>query len=1667
MRMMRTLGCLFVFLAFLLGSRPASGQDDQLFETGQNPYRSYQNGNIDSINLFSRGLNVDIPLISYPQRGGKLGLNFVLHYLNLGSWYDYSCPSSGCYYSCSSIWPLSGFSVIQAGTLSSSQESCVGTGDQYNSIECSASVSMADGGGSSLLPTSVKNWESYDTGGIRLSNATPQFSGFGGYFTDRNGISYPDGVVTPPPPGSYLPIDTYNTIGQPPYELEDTNGNEITYQPYGSGVNPGIGWTDTMNRNIPLPVSESVSSSGCPTAPLTPVAAYVWNFPGVNEVTYSVTFCYANVHYAVDYGAGYSNGNMYQLQSVLLPNGTSWTFQYSSDGNADLTQITFPTGGTLSYTWTPTQTLSDPCVVHSYTNARGVVTRTLNANNSDSSSGVWKYSGISEFQALVTDPLSNDTVHTFTDLTQNACPYYETTTQYYQGSHTTGTLLKTLKTAYTTLGINNTIGQPTTVNVLWPNSTNQENQTTIGYDNSVKFYSPIYNTQGTAFQYNYPPTTSSYGLALTKQEYDYGSGAHGALLRTTTTNYQALSNSNYLTNNLLDLPASAVVTGSGPGATTTYGYDQSTPVSSGITTMHTSSPLAGSYRGNPTTISHYLNTTGTYLSTTSTFWDTGMVDVVKDPKNNPQATYAYSSTYVGAYPTTITNALGQTNTYTYDLNSGLVTSVKDPNNQTTTFTYDPKNWRNTEIVYPDTGQTNICYSDTTGEGCTSGPPYEVIVTKKINSSQSAKETTVLDGLGRVSQTQVNSTSSPTYTDIFYDAEGRILKEYNPTFCNPPTTNCGEATWGYTTYAYDALNRTTLVTNPDNSTDQYVYTGRATEVTDEGNGTKSVQKISQTDALGRLSSVCEVSSTTLSFGTSSTPGACGQDIGGTGFLTSYSYDTLNNLLSVSQGSLSQRTFIYDSLSRLTSATNPESATTTYGYDADSNVISKVSPKPNQTSPSVTVTTTYQYDALNRLTQKSYSDGVTPTANVVYDTAGLWNIPQTNPIGRMTEAYLTSNTYLVGSIFGYDPLGRVAMNNQCPYGKTCPAGGYPVNYTYDLLGDMTSYTNGESVTLTYGYNSAAQLTSLTSNLSDANHPSSLLSSALYNAPGSLTSASMGTITTTSGIGESHTYNNRLRPIVIGTGVNTSSGYVGLEGMTYGYAPNGDVTSLADGPTGNWTFKYDDFNRLISTVVPDYSTSPYAYSYDRYGNRWQQTANGSCSAGTASCISFDANNHVTGGILTYDAAGNVTADNMHHYTYDAENRLTQVDAGTTASYVYDSFGQRAQRTTAVGSFALLYDLTGHAITEINSSGVWDRGEVYLPNGRHLVTYNDGLTYFSSVDALGSERVRSTQNESSYESCTSLPFGDDQYCSGSAAGTVSPLHFTGQERDTETNLDNFKARYLASSLGRFMSPDPGNAGAFPNFPQSWNAYSYVLNNPLDLTDPTGLSCVNLTGDAGCTEDFSMNLDSHIPMPPSGTGDDCETNPTLRGCPSGPDRKPAMGCVLDEDACWGIGWGPVPKPPENRPRPSRQGSHDSVWMTGFDPFVVGSMRSAVVGSLKQAVDLTVCGGGFFGYYGKGGEALGFKGFRGVIGEYDTRSGGSFGTLSEGGFLFSGWGLINATNGKHGLTYLELGEIPGAADAGVVSFGNGGGGYLEEEVLGGEFGGGAYLNIVPKVTCKE
>ncbi len=105
-------------------------------------------------------------------------------------------------------------------------------------------------------------------------------------------------------------------------------------------------------------------------------------------------------------------------------------------------------------------------------------------------------------------------------------------------------------------------------------------------------------------------------------------------------------------------------------------------------------------------------------------------------------------------------------------------------------------------------------------------------------------------------------------------------------------------------------------------------------------------------------------------------------------------------------------------------------------------------------------------------------------------------------------------------------------------------------------------------------------------------------------------------------------------------------------------------------------------------------------------------------------------------------------------------------------------------------------------------------------------------------------------------LPFGEELFAPtggrsaalGYASGDGVRQQFTAQERDIETGLDYFNARYYASVQGRFTSPDVPLVDQSASDPQSWNLYSYVRNNPLGLTDPTGHSAQGICKEA-CQE--------------------------------------------------------------------------------------------------------------------------------------------------------------------------------------------------------------------------
>ncbi len=619
------------------------------------------------------------------------------------------------------------------------------------------------------------------------------------------------------------------------------------------------------------------------------------------------------------------------------------------------------------------------------------------------------------------------------------------------------------------------------------------------------------------------------------------------------------------------------------------------------------------------------------------------------------------------------------------------------------------------------------------------------------------------------------------------------------------------TWGKTTTAYDS--EYTTVTDPAGKT-----------------------RRSRLDGLGRLVRVDEPTGS---------PGALGAT-GSPNQATSYSYNALDNLTRVTQGSQT-RTFAYDSLSRLTSAANPESGAIAYSYDNNGNLTQRTDARG--------VVTAYTYDRLDRLTRRSYSYTGSDTAvslettrvDYAYDSCGSYTR------GRLCSVTAKKGTTQVSrtAYNRYDALGRVLESTQTTGGQA-----YTMAYAYDRAGNLTSQRYPSDRVVDYVYDGAGRIAGVKTG-ADGWYAGGTGGNAVgYEPHGGVKQLLLG-----NGLWEQRRYNARLQPTQIGLGTaktasgtalgTTQSGLVLLD-YSYGTASNnGNVLSQrirAGTLNQNQTYTYDSLNRLKTAGETGSGTAwSQTYTYDRYGNRrvTAGASHGSNQALTPQSTAdiATATNRLAGlkgvNAVAYDAAGNLTADwAANAFKYDGDNRLVAFDAplGTDSdtAYAYDGEGRRVRKVVGGSSgvtTTYVYNVGGQLLAEFGGTAP-DR-----PGTRYL-----------TPDHLGSTRVVTAEDQSVLSRHDYLPFGEEigaglgnrDQASGvsgyTASRTDGPAQkFTGKERDNESQLDYFQARYFSGAGGRFASADAPFADQGAADPQSWNLYSYTRNNPLKYVDPDG----------------------------------------------------------------------------------------------------------------------------------------------------------------------------------------------------------------------------------------
>jgi RHS repeat-associated protein len=268
-------------------------------------------------------------------------------------------------------------------------------------------------------------------------------------------------------------------------------------------------------------------------------------------------------------------------------------------------------------------------------------------------------------------------------------------------------------------------------------------------------------------------------------------------------------------------------------------------------------------------------------------------------------------------------------------------------------------------------------------------------------------------------------------------------------------------------------------------------------------------------------------------------------------------------------------------------------------------------------------------------------------------------------------------------------------------------------------------------------------------------------------------------------------------------------------------------------------------------------------------------------------------SGTSYSYDAAGNVTNDGLHTYTYDSENRLVSVDSGS-ATYAYDHQNRRYKKT--VGGTVTHYVWEGSkVIAEHNGSS----GSVlvdYIHNGgRLLAKVESGTTSYFLSDRL-SARLTLNTSGTVVGRQSHLPFGEDF----GASGTQHKHHFTSYERDAESGSDYALNRRYSSTVGRFNQSDQYRSSGYMIDPQSWNRFTYARNNAINRVDPLGLE----DGDPDGTYGDPDEIGAHLSTGPSGGA-----SGAVPGVYGG---DPNVGLLLGGGES-GIGAGEISEPPDNQ----------------------------------------------------------------------------------------------------------------------------------------------------------
>jgi len=622
------------------------------------------------------------------------------------------------------------------------------------------------------------------------------------------------------------------------------------------------------------------------------------------------------------------------------------------------------------------------------------------------------------------------------------------------------------------------------------------------------------------------------------------------------------------------------------------------------------------------------------------------------------------------------------------------------------------------------------------------------------------------------------------------------------------------------YEYDAAHRLTAISNTLGERIEYTldYAGnRIKEEVKAADGSVVLRKSRVFNALNQLLQDLNAANQPVA---SYAYDANGNLIGASRYTdsethqSSYGYDPLNRLNTITDALNGSTAFKYDGLDQLTEVSDPKNLVTQYGVDGlgqlkqttspDTGVASQTYDSAGNVKTSTNArghTSTYTYDALNRVTRLQYHDSVAVTFTYDETSGGNYGI------GRLTTVTDSSGS----TSYRYDQHGRLLHKTQTIAGTALAT-----TYGYDSYGRLVSVTYPSGNLLGLRYNRAGQVDALRVNGSDA----------LYNIQtqpfGGITSWrwSDGTLQS-----RSFDLDGRLTSYPLGS-----------ETVTLNYDRAGRLTNQTGAV--NQQFDYDALDRLTGTT----SAINQLFSYDANGNRESFTQDRALSdytvASSSNRLTAISGAPVTGeGARSYhyDAAGNTLSDGTRTFDYNTANRLSRITNGSViVDNHYNGLGQRVRKLVSGSQSSdtrYVYDEAGQTVGEYNADGSLINEIVYLNNMPVLLIRPAGV-YNIQTDQLNTPRAI-------LNSAQTVVWKWDSDAFGSTPANEDPdnngltlqfnLRFPGQIHDSETGLHYNYFRDYDPQTGRYVESDPIGLGG------GINTYNYALSNPLSHTDPTG----------------------------------------------------------------------------------------------------------------------------------------------------------------------------------------------------------------------------------------